>query len=407
MRSGLLLYGPPGCGKTLLASAVARQCQLNFISIKGPELLNKYIGASEAATRDLFERAQSARPCVLFFDEFDAIAPRRGHDSTGVTDRVVNQLLTALDGAEGLDGVYVLAASSRPDLIDPALLRPGRLDKAVCCPMPDIVNRKGILEAVARNVKVSDDVDWGDWAGRTEGFSGADLQALVYNANLEAVHEILEAEVGEVGREVEEDKEKEETIKHEHDKHEHEHEHDKHHENDHDNEHKGKQQKKNKKKKNAHQDKHQDKQVKQQVATHDDQHEHDEHDGNHIHDVLPTTTATTTTTTTTLKEELRVNESRQDERFDIAMSAAETSSITTRIRASRLYNTTSDHVDTSTNKTTSSVPIVTSACVARAFETTRPSVSMEEQRKYERIYEEFRSGAAVAKPVAGGRATMA
>jgi len=117
LRSGLLLYGYPGCGKTLLASAVAGECGLNFISVKGPEILNKYIGASEKSVRDLFERAEAARPCVLFFDEFDSIAPKRGHDSTGVTDRVVNQLLTQMDGAEGLTGVYVLAATSRPDLM--------------------------------------------------------------------------------------------------------------------------------------------------------------------------------------------------------------------------------------------------------------------------------------------------
>ncbi|KAF0333084.1 AAA-domain-containing protein [Gigaspora margarita] len=112
LRSGLLLYGFPGCGKTLLASAVAKECGLNFISVKGPKLLNKYIGASEKSVRDLFERAQAAKPCALFFDEFDSIAPKRGHDSTGVTDRVVNQMLTQMDGAEGLDGVYVLAATS-------------------------------------------------------------------------------------------------------------------------------------------------------------------------------------------------------------------------------------------------------------------------------------------------------
>ncbi|KAJ2817506.1 Peroxisome biosynthesis protein pex1, partial [Coemansia furcata] len=130
LRSGVLLYGFPGCGKTLLASAVARECGLSFVATKGPELLSKYIGSSEQAVRDLFRRAAAAAPCVLFFDEFDAIAPRRGHDNTGVTDRVVNQFLTEMDGAEGLAGVYVLAATSRPDLIDPALLRPGRLDKA-------------------------------------------------------------------------------------------------------------------------------------------------------------------------------------------------------------------------------------------------------------------------------------
>ncbi|KAE9992519.1 putative pectate lyase A [Venturia inaequalis] len=193
LRSGLLLYGYPGCGKTLLASAIASQTGLNFISVKGPEILNKYIGASEKSVRDLFERASAARPCVLFFDEFDAIAPKRGHDSTGVTDRVVNQLLTQMDGAEGLSGVYVLAATSRPDLIDPALLRPGRLDKSLECGMPAYEDRVDILRAVGRNVKVGAEVErrWGEVAERTDGYSGADLQALVYNAQLEAVHDVL------------------------------------------------------------------------------------------------------------------------------------------------------------------------------------------------------------------------
>ncbi|XP_076039978.1 peroxisomal ATPase PEX1-like isoform X2 [Oratosquilla oratoria] len=128
LRSGILLYGPPGCGKTLLANAFAQSTSIHFISVKGPELLSKYIGASEEAVRDAFERAQNARPCILFFDEFESIAPRRGHDSTGVTDRVVNQLLTQMDGVEGLTGVFLLAATSRPDLIDPALLRPGGIN---------------------------------------------------------------------------------------------------------------------------------------------------------------------------------------------------------------------------------------------------------------------------------------
>ncbi|KAK5663318.1 hypothetical protein OQA88_3746 [Cercophora sp. LCS_1] len=196
LRSGLLLYGFPGCGKTLLASAVAGECGLNFISVKGPEILNKYIGASEKSVRDLFERAQAARPCVLFFDEFDSIAPKRGHDSTGVTDRVVNQLLTQMDGAEGLSGVYVLAATSRPDLIDSALLRPGRLDKSLLCDFPGKSDRLDIIRALCGKVKVGEEV-WGDEEGldelgrRTEGFTGADLQALVSNAQLEAIHDVL------------------------------------------------------------------------------------------------------------------------------------------------------------------------------------------------------------------------
>lgn len=199
LRSGLLLYGFPGCGKTLLASAVAGECGLNFISVKGPEILNKYIGASEKSVRDLFERAQAARPCVLFFDEFDSIAPKRGHDSTGVTDRVVNQLLTQMDGAEGLSGVYVLAATSRPDLIDPALLRPGRLDKSLVCDLPDAVERLDILRAMSKKLEIHSRVladddsrrNLSEVARRTQGYSGADLQALIYNAQLQAIHDVL------------------------------------------------------------------------------------------------------------------------------------------------------------------------------------------------------------------------
>lgn len=199
LRSGLLLYGYPGCGKTLLASAVAGECGLNFISVKGPEILNKYIGASEKSVRDLFERAEAARPCVLFFDEFDSIAPKRGHDSTGVTDRVVNQLLTQMDGAEGLSGVYVLAATSRPDLIDPALLRPGRLDKSIICDLPNLDDRLDILQALSKNLVLSQDIlnaadpheSLTEIARRTEGYSGADLQAVMYNAHLEAIQGFL------------------------------------------------------------------------------------------------------------------------------------------------------------------------------------------------------------------------
>ncbi|ODV97180.1 hypothetical protein PACTADRAFT_74733 [Pachysolen tannophilus NRRL Y-2460] len=192
LRSGILLYGYPGCGKTLLASAISSQCGLNFISIKGPEILNKYIGASEQSVRELFERASAAKPCILFFDEFDSIAPKRGHDSTGVTDRVVNQMLTQMDGAEGLDGVYVLAATSRPDLIDSALLRPGRLDKSVLCGLPDLEDRLDILSCITSKMVIDKSVDLNVIADATSGYSGADLQAVGYNAYLTAVHEKLE-----------------------------------------------------------------------------------------------------------------------------------------------------------------------------------------------------------------------
>lgn len=194
LRSGILLYGYPGCGKTLLASAIAAQCGLNFISIKGPEILNKYIGASEQSVRDLFDRAQSAKPCVLFFDEFDSIAPKRGHDSTGVTDRVVNQMLTQMDGAEGLDGVYVLAATSRPDLIDSALLRPGRLDKSIICDMPSFNDRLSILECICEKMDLEPGVDLTEFATMTAGYSGADMQGICYNAYLKAVHDKLNLE---------------------------------------------------------------------------------------------------------------------------------------------------------------------------------------------------------------------
>ncbi|XP_058039368.1 peroxisomal ATPase PEX1 isoform X2 [Ahaetulla prasina] len=199
-RTGILLYGAPGTGKTLLAGVVAQESGMNFISIKGPELLSKYIGASEQAVRDIFNRAQAAKPCILFFDEFDSLAPRRGHDNTGVTDRVVNQLLTQLDGVEGLKGVYILAATSRPDLIDPALLRPGRLDKCLYCPPPDQASRYEILKALSHSLPLAHDVDFQYLAAKTEHFTGADLKALLYNAQLEAVHANLNSTLShEVG----------------------------------------------------------------------------------------------------------------------------------------------------------------------------------------------------------------
>ncbi|XP_069678214.1 peroxisomal ATPase PEX1 isoform X2 [Periplaneta americana] len=190
-QSGVLLYGAPGTGKTLLAGAVAHECGLKFISIKGPELLSKYIGASEEAVRNIFQKAQSAKPCILFFDEFDSLAPRRGHDSTGVTDRVVNQLLTQLDGVESLYGVWVVAATSRPDLIDPALLRPGRLDRILNCPLPDKASRLSILQALSRKLTLSSDVDFEEIADKSEGFTGADLQAVLYTAQLTALEQTI------------------------------------------------------------------------------------------------------------------------------------------------------------------------------------------------------------------------
>lgn len=156
LRTGVLLYGPPGCGKTHAVRAAVAATGVRFIGVKGPELLNKYIGASEEAVRGVFARAQAAAPCALFFDEFDSIAPQRGSgsDSTGVTERMVNQLLTELDGVERLQGVCVIAASNRPDLIDAALLRPGRLDRLIYCGFPSRPERLDILTSLFLKVRL-------------------------------------------------------------------------------------------------------------------------------------------------------------------------------------------------------------------------------------------------------------
>ncbi|XP_012278044.1 peroxisome biogenesis factor 1 [Orussus abietinus] len=192
-QGSVLLYGMPGTGKTMLAGAIAKECELNLISVKGPELLSKYIGASEEAVRDIFEKAQRAKPCVLFFDEFDSLAPRRGHDSTGVTDRVVNQLLTQLDGVEDREGVAVVAASSRPDLLDPALLRPGRLDKALLCPLPSEADREEILRALCKDQNLdTKDLDLRTLAEMSSGLTGADLKSMLAQARLTAVEEVLQ-----------------------------------------------------------------------------------------------------------------------------------------------------------------------------------------------------------------------
>ena len=189
---GVLLFGPPGCGKTLVAKAVANDSGANFISIKGPELLNKYVGESERAVRQVFSRARAASPCVLFFDELDALAPRRGSDSSGAAaERVVNQLLTEMDGVDGRQGVYLVAATNRPDMIDPALLRPGRLEKILYVPLPPPEGRASILQALTRSTPLGDDVNLDDIAAMPElkGFSGADLASLVREASVQALKE--------------------------------------------------------------------------------------------------------------------------------------------------------------------------------------------------------------------------
>ncbi|XP_073838881.1 peroxisomal biogenesis factor 1 [Musca autumnalis] len=191
-QAGVLLYGPPGTGKTFLVSKLAKKWNLRTISVKGPELLAKYIGQSEENVRNLFNRARSAKPCVLFFDEFDSLAPKRGHDSTGVTDRVVNQLLTELDGVEGLQGVTVIAATSRPELLDPALLRSGRIDRLVECPLPDISARISIFESLSTTLCLDETVDFAYFAERTENYTGADIQSVLTSANMIAVKEAID-----------------------------------------------------------------------------------------------------------------------------------------------------------------------------------------------------------------------
>lgn len=193
--AGVLLYGPPGCGKTLLARAVAAESGANFISVKGPELLSKYVGDSELAVRKVFARARSSAPCVIFFDELDALAPRRGGKGgdSGASERVVNMLLTEMDGFSERKQVFLVAATNRPDIIDPAMLRPGRLDKLVYVPLPNQRGRASILKTLIRNVKVADDVDMDEIASndRCEGFSGADLQAVIRTAGERALREHL------------------------------------------------------------------------------------------------------------------------------------------------------------------------------------------------------------------------
>jgi len=193
---GVLLYGPPGCGKTLLAKAVANEAKANFISIKGPELLNKYVGESERAIRSLFIRAKNSSPCIIFFDELDALVPKRSQENNNSSERVVNQLLTEMDGLEDRKQIFIIAATNRPDIIDPAMLRPGRLDKLLYVPLPDLNDRCSILETITKHLKLDEDIELGKINGdkRMEGFSGADIAALVREAQLHALKRLNEKE---------------------------------------------------------------------------------------------------------------------------------------------------------------------------------------------------------------------
>ncbi|MCD6524821.1 MAG: AAA family ATPase, partial [Thermococcus sp.] len=178
---------PPGTGKTLLAKAVANESEANFIAIKGPEVLSKWVGESEKNIREIFRKARQAAPTVIFIDEIDAIAPRRGTDVNRVTDRLINQLLTEMDGIQENSGVVVIGATNRPDIIDPALLRPGMFDRLILVPAPDEKARLEIFKVHTRRVPLADDISLEELAKRTEGYSGADIEALVREAALIAL----------------------------------------------------------------------------------------------------------------------------------------------------------------------------------------------------------------------------
>merc|ERR1712022_92145 len=197
---GVLFYGPSGCGKTLVAKAIANEVQSNFISVKGPELLSMWFGESEANVRELFDKARGAAPCVLFFDELDSIARARGSssgDAGGAGDRVINQILTEMDGVGARKQVYIVGATNRPDILDPAITRPGRLDQLVYIPLPDQPARVSIINATLRKAPVSPHVDRNLIAEKTNGFSGADLTEICSRAARFAVKDAIAAEEAE------------------------------------------------------------------------------------------------------------------------------------------------------------------------------------------------------------------
>jgi transitional endoplasmic reticulum ATPase len=189
---GLLLYGAPGTGKTMIAKAVATTSEANFISIKGPELLSKWVGESEKAVREIFRKARQAAPCIVFFDELDAIAPHRGSEGDAhVTERVISQLLTELDGLEDLRGVVVIGATNRPDMIDEALLRPGRFDRILEIPLPSKDSRKEILKIHTKRKPIDNTVDLEKLSELTEMWTGADIAAMINAAAISAIKEHL------------------------------------------------------------------------------------------------------------------------------------------------------------------------------------------------------------------------
>ena len=190
---GILLYGPPGTGKTLLAKAAAYESGANFISVKGPEVLSKWVGDSEKAVREIFKKARQAAPAIIFLDELDALAPERGDKSdTGVTDRIVNQLLTSFDNIEANTGILVVGATNRPDKIDSALLRAGRFDHRLLVSIPDKEERKEIFKIHTRKMPLSDDVKFEDLLDLTDSYVGADIESVCREAGLQAIKDKTE-----------------------------------------------------------------------------------------------------------------------------------------------------------------------------------------------------------------------
>ncbi|HDD69855.1 AAA family ATPase [Candidatus Bathyarchaeota archaeon] len=192
---GVLLYGPPGCGKTLLARAVATESEANFITIKGPEVFSKWVGESEKAIREVFRKARMAAPAVIFFDEIDSLVPRRGlgFSDSGVTERVISQLLTEMDGIVALEDIVVIAATNRPDMVDPAVLRPGRFDRLIYVPEPDEKSRLQIFKIYTKNMPLAKDVDLTQLATATKYYSGADIEALCREAAMHALRKDVNA----------------------------------------------------------------------------------------------------------------------------------------------------------------------------------------------------------------------
>ncbi|MBU4242358.1 MAG: AAA family ATPase, partial [Nanoarchaeota archaeon] len=193
---GVMMYGPPGCGKTLLAKAAANESEANFILVKGPELISKWVGDSEKGIREIFKKARQSSPTIIFFDEIDSIAPRRGMEmGTKVTERVVNQLLTEMDGLEELHDVVVIAATNRPDIIDPGLLRPGRFDRIIMVPVPDKGSREEIFKIHTKGMPLAKDVIISKLIDKTDTYVGADIESICREAATMALREDIKAKI--------------------------------------------------------------------------------------------------------------------------------------------------------------------------------------------------------------------